>query len=81
MCIGKAGTAEVDLTAEKDNRLHYYQVSASLTNENTFDREITPLKEINDNYPKTILTLDRFTLGDYDGIKVVNAVDWLLEKQ
>ena len=79
VCIGKVSAAEVDFIAEKDNRLHYYQVSASLTDENTFDREITPLKEINDNYPKTILTLDRFTLGDYDGIEVVNAVDWMMD--
>jgi len=49
-----------------------------LTDENTFSREIKPLKNICDNYPKTILTLDRFTLGNYDGIMVKNAVDWLL---
>lgn len=78
--IGKVGKTEVDFVAEKDNRLHYYQVTASLTDENTFVREITPLKNLTDNYPKTILTLDRFTLGDYDGIESVNAVDWLLGK-
>ena len=78
--IGKIGNAEVDFVAEKNSRLHYYQVTASLTDENTFKREITPLKNITDNYTKTILTLDRFTPGDYDGIEVVNAVDWLLDK-
>ena len=78
--IGKIGNAEVDFVAEKNSRLHYYQVTASLTDENTFKREITPLKNITDNYTKTILPLDRFTPGDYDGIEVVNAVDWLLDK-
>ena len=78
--IGKIGNAEVDFIAVKNSRLHYYQVTASLTDENTFKREITPLKNITDNYTKTILTLDRFTPGDYDGIEVVNAVDWLLDK-
>lgn len=78
--IGKLGSTEVDFIAEKDSRLHYYQVTASLTDESTFNREITPLKNLSDNYPKTILTLDRFTLGDYEGIEVVNAVDWLLDK-
>lgn len=78
--IGKVGLTEVDFIAEKNNRLHYYQVTASLIDENTFKREITPLQNISDNYPKTILTLDRFTLGDYDGIEVVNAIDWLLNK-
>ncbi|MCR5541233.1 MAG: ATP-binding protein [Ruminococcus sp.] len=79
--IGKVGTTEVDFIAEKDSRLQYYQVTASLTDEKTFEREITPLKNIKDNYAKTILTLDRFTFGDYEGIEVVNAVDWLLENR
>ena len=77
--IGKVGLTEVDFVAEKNDRIWYYQVTASLTDENTFQREITPLRNISDNYAKTIITLDRFTLGDYDGIEVVNAVDWLLE--
>ncbi len=78
--IGKVVLTEVDFIAEKNNRLHYYQVTASLIDENTFKREITPLQNISDNYPKTILTLDRFTLGDYEGIEAVNAIDWLLNK-
>lgn len=80
MNISKVGLTEVDFIAEKNNRLHYYQVTAPLIDENTFKREITPLQNISDNYPKTVLTLDRFTLGDYDGIEVVNAIDWLLNK-
>ena len=68
----------MDFVAVKNERYHYYQVTASLTDENTFEREIRPLRNIADNYRKTILTLDRFTLGDYEGIEVVNAVDWLL---
>ena len=48
--------------------------------EAVFEREIAPLKLIRDNYPKTVLTLDRFSIGNYDGIEVVNAVDWLLNK-
>lgn len=78
--IGKVGLTEVDFVAEKNDRIWYYQVTASLTDEKTFQREITPLRNISDNYAKTIITLDRFTLGDYDGIEVVNAVDWLLGK-
>ena len=78
--VGKNGTAEVDFVVKKNDVMEYYQVTASLTDETTFKREITPLQNIRDNYPKTILTLDRFTLGDYEGIKVENAVDWLLKK-
>ena len=76
--IGKTGDAEVDFVAEKDGRVSYYQVTASLTDEKTFEREIRSLRNIKDNYPKTILTLDRLTLGDYEGIEAVNAIDWLL---
>ena len=76
--VGKMGQAEVDFVAKKDNVISYYQVTASLTEQTTFEREIRPLKKINDNYPKKILTLDRFTLGNYEGIEVLNAVDWLL---
>lgn len=76
--VGKVGTTEVDFVAQKSGRIHYYQVTASLMEESTFEREITPLRNISDNYPKTILTLDRHTLGDYEGIEVVNAVDWLM---
>ncbi len=39
-----------------------------------------PLQEIKDNYEKIVLTLDQFSLGNYDGIKVINVIDWLLEK-
>ena len=77
--VGKYGTKEVDFIAKKNDSIHYYQVSAALTDEKTFDREITPLKEIKDNYPKTILTLDKFTQGNYDGIIVENIIEWLLD--
>jgi len=79
--IGKVGNTEVDFVARKNERYHYFQVTASMTDEATFEREIRPLKAIADNYRKTILTLDRFTVGDYDGIEVANAVDWLLEEK
>ena len=76
--IGKVGITEVDFIARKNDNIHYYQVTASMLDESTFNREMAPLRNINDNYPKTIITLDRFTLGNYDGIEVVNAIDWLL---
>ena len=59
--------------------LPYYQVTADMTVEETFEREMRPLRSIQDNYEKIVLTLDRFSLGNYDGIKVVNVIDWLLE--
>lgn len=76
--VGKVGSAEVDFVAKKDDRYQYFQVTASMIDPATFEREITPLRNIRDNYPKTILTLDRMTLGNYDGIEVIHAVEWLL---
>lgn len=46
----------------------------------TFEREIKPFTKINDNYEKIILTLDTFSTGNYNGIKVINVIDWLLDE-
>ena len=75
--VGKNGNTEVDFVAKKNDVIEYYQVTASMTDENTFNREIKPLKNIRDNYCKKIITLDRFTPGNYDGIIIENAIDWL----
>ena len=76
--IGKVGTTEVDFVARKNEDIFYYQVTASMTEESTFEREMAPLRAIQDNYPKYVITLDRYTLGNYEGIQVIHAVDWLL---
>lgn len=78
--IGRSGRTEVDFIAKRNDVYTYIQVTASLVDENTFNREIRPLKQIEDNYEKIILTLDRYTLGNYEGIKVINIIDWLLEE-
>jgi predicted AAA+ superfamily ATPase len=78
--IGRNGRTEVDFIAKRNDVYTYIQVTASLVDENTFNREIHPLKQIKDNYEKIILTLDRYTLGNYEGIKVINIIDWLLEE-
>ncbi len=77
--IGKFGSAEVDFVTQKEGVLTYYQVTADMTAEETFEKEMRPLRSIQDNYEKIVLTLERFSLGNYDGIKVVNVIDWLLE--
>ena len=75
--IGKTTKGEIDFIAQYNGNITYYQVTADMTDEKTFNREITPLKEIKDNYEKIILTLDKYTIGNYDGIKVINVLDWL----
>ena len=78
--IGRNGRTEVDFIAKRNDVYTYIQVTASLVDENTFNREMRPLQQIEDNYEKIILTLDRYTLGNYEGIKVINIIDWLLEE-
>ena len=78
--IGQVGELEVDFVAMNDNGSEYFQVSASVRDEKTLERELKSLQKINDNYPKYILTLDNDPVCDYDGIKKINALDWLLKK-
>lgn len=78
--IGKYQENEVDFVAERRGEFTYIQVTADMVSESTFDREMKPLYAIQDNYEKIVLTLDKLTVGNYDGIKVVNVIDWLLNK-
>lgn len=79
VAVGKYGSAEVDFVARRQDVITYYQVTADMTAKETFEREMRPLRSIHDNYEKIVLTLDRFSTGNYDGIEVVNVVDWLLD--
>lgn len=76
--IGKVGELEIDFIAEKSCSKVYYQVSASVLDPVTFEREITPLRRVQDNYPKFIVTMDDIS-SDNEGIQQVNVVDFLLE--
>ena len=76
--IGRLGTLEVDFIAEKMDEKVYYQVSASVMDAQTRDRELTPLRKIPDQYKKVLLTTDRTYIRDYDGVRNVNIVDFLL---
>lgn len=76
--IGKVGSTEVDFVAEKQGVYVYFQVTADMTAQKTFERELRPLTLIRDNYEKIVLTNDRLTLGNYNGIQVKNLTDWLL---
>ena len=77
--IGKIGSLEVDFVASKPNEKIYYQVSATIMDEKTRERELRPLESISDNYPKYILTMDQIVFNDYSGICVINIIDFLLE--
>ena len=75
--IGKSGRGtEIDFVATRNKQTEYYQISASVLDENTLERELTPLENIRDNYPKYLITLDAFS-GDHNGIDQINLIEWL----
>ena len=75
--VGKVDELEVDFVAMDDQRVTYYQVAATVREENTLQRELKSLQKINDHYQKLILTLDEDPEADYEGIRRVNVLDWL----
>ena len=77
--IGKTLDYEVDFIAENPNEIKYYQVAQSIKEEYVRERELRSLESIQDNYEKTILTRDINVNKDYNGIKVKNVIDFLLE--
>ncbi len=76
--VGKVDDTEVDFVAINNKKTVYFQISATVRDSKTLERELRPLQNINDHYPKFILTLDEDPEVDYDGIRKVNALDWLL---
>ena len=76
--IGKVGNTEVDFVAEKQGAYTYFQVTADMTAEETFEREMRPLTLIRDNYEKIVLTADHLTVGNYNGMRLKNLSDLLL---
>ena len=77
--VGQFDKNEIDFVVINSNEIEYYQVALTVLDENTLKRELEAFKNIKDNYPKYLITLDDVMVNtDYDGIKVVNALEWLL---
>ena len=76
--IGKVGSLEVDFVAENANGTEYYQVAATVRDHATLERELAPFGKIRDHHPKFLLTLDEDPADNIDGIRKLNALDWLL---
>lgn len=76
--IGKIDDLEVDFVAMDGKQTTYYQVAASVRDEKTLARELASLEKISDHYPKIVLTLDEDPQADYNGIRRINALDWLM---
>jgi predicted AAA+ superfamily ATPase len=77
--VGKHNDKEIDFIVQKpNNEQEYYQVAFTVNDEKTFYREISAFRNIKDNYPKYLLTLD-FDNTSIDGIQKLNVIDWLLQ--
>lgn len=79
--IGKIKDKEIDFVATKQNEKIYVQVTPEIKSEKTQKREYEQLLEIRDNYPKYVVMADNFAGGNYEGIKTMNIVDFLLSKE
>ena len=77
--VGKSERGEVDFVAQNKEGNIYIQVAYSVRNEETLKRELNSLNSINDHYPKYILTMDMDPEVDFDGIRKMNVLDWLLK--
>lgn len=78
--IGKVGNSEVDFIAVGEEGTAYYQVAATVREESTLNRELAPLDMIQDHNPKYLLTLDDDPPMFHNGIRQINALDWLLSR-
>ena len=76
--VGRVDQAEVDFVAKSDDGCQYIQVSATVRDLDILARELRPLQNIKDHYPKLLLTLDDDPAMDHDGILQCNALEWLL---
>ncbi len=78
VAIGKVGTQEIDFIATRATEKLYIQVTESMISPDVCQRELAPLQKIQDNYEKMILTLETGLATSYDGIQVLQLIEWLL---
>ena len=78
--VGKLKTKEIDFIGQRENEKLYIQVTYLLASDDTVEREFAPLKDIKDNYPKYVLSMDNLTKFNINGIERKKIIDFLLEQ-
>lgn len=78
--VGKVDDLEIDFVAENRDGLKYYQVALTVREPKVLERELKSLQKTNDHYPKYLITFDMDMEADYEGIRKINVVDWLLNQ-
>lgn len=76
--IGKISQYEVDFVTQNSEGTEYYQVALTTRDKSVLERELLPLQKLNNSYPKYLITLDDDLPASYNGIKKINAIDFLL---
>ncbi|MFZ2283751.1 MAG: ATP-binding protein [Lutibacter sp.] len=76
--VGIMGASEIDFICEKEGEKQYIQVALTINDPKTMEREFGNLKNISDNYPKTVITMDTFTGNTYEGISNIDLRSFLL---
>ena len=79
--VGKVDDLKIDFVAENREGLKYFQVALTVRDDKVLARELKSLQKTSDHYPKYLITYDMDMEADFNGIRKINIVDWLLDKE
>jgi hypothetical protein len=78
---GKIGDMEIDFVAKTPSSIHYVQVAESVKSAETLERELKPFARLRDSYPCILITMDKTPNEDYNGVRHINAIEFLCGKE